>query len=130
MASQSAEAVEQPFPLSYLIVAAMSIVAAWLVSVIVGELVTTWRAGAYLLGAVVAAGGAVLLREAIAREQPGATGGDRPPDATGPEAHLLALGPGEGAAVDRGALGAPAVRWDIGVVGLHLHSSVRVRIGF
>ncbi|MGI8913563.1 MAG: DUF4129 domain-containing protein [Chloroflexota bacterium] len=70
-ASQSADVVEQPFPLSYLIVGAMSIIAAWLVSIIAGHLVTTWRAGAYLLGAMVAIGSAVLLREAIAREQPG-----------------------------------------------------------
>ncbi|HEV7214075.1 MAG TPA: DUF4129 domain-containing protein [Chloroflexota bacterium] len=73
MASQPAEIVEQPFPLAYILVGAMSVIAAWLASLIAGELVTTWRAGAYLLGAAVAIGSAVLLREAIAREQPGAT---------------------------------------------------------
>lgn len=71
MASQPAEIVEQPFPLAYILVGVMSVLAAWLVSLIAGELVTTWRAGAYLLGAAVAVSGAVLLREAIAREQPG-----------------------------------------------------------
>ncbi len=73
MASQPAEVVEQPFPLSYIIVGAMSVIAAWLASVIAGELVTTWQAGAYLVGAAAAIGSGVLLREAIAREQPGPT---------------------------------------------------------
>lgn len=63
----------QPFPLSYIVVALMSVAAAWLASVIAGELVTTWRAGAYLVGAAVAIVGGVALREAIAREQPSAT---------------------------------------------------------
>lgn len=73
MASQPIDIVEQPFPLTYILVGVMSALAAWVVSLIAGELVTTWRAGAYLLGAAVAIGSAVLLREAIAREQPGAT---------------------------------------------------------
>jgi len=72
VASAPADVAEQPFPLSYLLVAAMTLIAAWLMSIIAGHLVTTWRAGAYLLGAAVAIAGAVLMREAIAREQPGA----------------------------------------------------------
>lgn len=73
MPSRPTEVAGQPFPLSYIVVALMSIIAAWLASVIAGELIATWRAGAYLVGAAVAIVGAVALREAIAREQPSAS---------------------------------------------------------
>ncbi|GEM_PF-5141755 len=72
MASRAMEAQEQPFPVSYIVVGLMSVLAAWLVSVMVGTLVSTWRGGAFWLGAVAAIVFAVSLREAIAREHPNA----------------------------------------------------------
>lgn len=72
MVSRAPETNEVPFPLSYVIVAVMSILAAWMVSVLIGLLIPTWRSGAYLLGAAAAVFAGVLFREAIARERPNA----------------------------------------------------------
>ena len=72
MASRVQQTNETPFPLSYIVVAVMSVLAAWMVSVLISLLIPTWRGGAFLLGAAAAVIAGVLFREAIARERPNA----------------------------------------------------------
>lgn len=70
--ANAAEVEVGPFPLPYLVVALMSVLAAFLAGALAGLFVSDWRPGAYLPAAAVAIGAAVLIREAIARERPSA----------------------------------------------------------